>query len=172
MKQPEVESITDLPRRIIVTICFRLAAYNSDAWATDPSLLQAPFAVWTQSEMNLSIICATATGLQRYLKDFDTHFGGLNPDDSSYVARSQYGIASGKQNSHGFEMSVVNPTTVDIEEQDRASTTDIPTDKVLNRQHGSIRITKGDDGSSSIASNGSQQMIIRKDISWTVVPDD
>jgi hypothetical protein len=123
--------------------------------------------------MNISIICATATGLQKYLKDFDTHFGGLNPEDSSYAYGYRYGGASGRENSHGFEMTGVRITDTDANQRKPMETTSTATNKRLDRpvtrERRSIRAPRGD--ASSVSSHESRQMIIRKDMTWTVISE-
>ena len=89
---------------IIIAIAFRLATYSRHGLTTDPSLREAEFIAWTQTELNYSIISATIPGLLQFMRNLNTQFGGLTEQENV-----TYGKSSGKggSKSRSFPMSVL-----------------------------------------------------------------
>ena len=119
---------------MIIVIVFRLKTFSSAGFNTNPTLLQGEFIVWTQTELNYSLISATdRNAISHDQTVVDTrHLVGTSTDhrtktNTGHVGKK--GIISKPLDSHGGQE---------------------------------------DSRRTSIGSNDSQRMIIRKDITWTV----
>lgn len=168
------------PISMIFAIAFRLDAFDEAGWIADPTLLEASFIAWTQSELNYSIISATIPSFQNFLKNLNTQFGGLGVDESGYGDGSASGSRAHRGNNQSFHMSklrTTNGSRMEAEEEDY----DIGVAKSggdVGQEHGAASNTsaatvndgKGADAT-SIASDESQRMMIRKDITWHIVSE-
>ena len=76
---------------MIIPIAFRLATFDERGYTTNPTLLEDHFVVWTQTELNYSLISATIPTLRSVMNSLNTHFGGLGQTTSS---GSSYGYAN------------------------------------------------------------------------------
>lgn len=106
---------------MIFAIAFRLDAFDEAGWTADPTLLEASFIVWTQSELNCSIISATIPSFQNFFKNLNTQFGGLGVDESGYCDGSASGSHAHRGNDQSFHMSklrTTNGSRMEAEEED------------------------------------------------------
>ena len=172
---------------MIVPIVFRLLTFDKIGRSTNFTLLETVFIVWTQTELNYSLISATIPTLRPFVSNFNTQLGGVgNTDgygygtgsstidksngsyqmsnlksvDGSKVEKEQVkneaeDMRIGQNDSYSDDIQHTSEI-MDAEDSntDRKSNTaksDQPKDDVIN----------GD--STSVDSNDSRQMIIRKD---------
>ncbi|EXJ56542.1 hypothetical protein A1O7_06886 [Cladophialophora yegresii CBS 114405] len=67
----------------IIAICFRLANFDKPERVSNPTLAEAIFIVWTQTELCYSLISATIPSLRPFVTNLNTQFGGMGAADSS-----------------------------------------------------------------------------------------
>jgi hypothetical protein len=172
---------TDGLFRIIITIAFRLATFDEEAWTTNPTFSECLFVVWTQAELNYSIISATIPNLRPVMNSLNTQFGGLGPMSSDY-----YG--SGRRTNTNYELSNLrsaaskNSVSKNMANQDSAalegrsaakyrevwvSGSNVPgTEGPADDGRNTTRQISGD--ATSVGSNDSRRMIIRKDQTFDI----
>lgn len=86
---------------MIIPIVFRLATFDSSARNSDFFLAEDLFIVWTQTELNYSIISATIPTLRIFATTLNTQFGGLTA-----VERASYSDSGGKNSSRDHDQSI------------------------------------------------------------------
>ncbi|RMZ88474.1 hypothetical protein DV736_g4297, partial [Chaetothyriales sp. CBS 134916] len=74
---------------IISAIVCRLVTFDPAALTYNPSNREALFIVWTQTELNYSVITATIPGLLQFMRDLNTNFGGLTEQENLAYGKSQ-----------------------------------------------------------------------------------
>lgn len=90
--------------RIIIPIALRLATYDEAGLSDDPSLRETLFIIWTQTELNYSIVCAVIPGLLQFMRNLNTTFGDLREHGSkTYSSR--------RRSHHSFPMSALRSKT-------------------------------------------------------------
>jgi hypothetical protein len=130
------------------------------------------FVVWTQTELSYSIISATIPTLRPVMNNLNTQFGGLGPDTSAYGYRSGYSNSSGN-----YQMSNMNS----MDKKDMTTQQSLHRSHMDPREHeysygvgsgrNAIKQTParhGNGDATSVDSNDSRQMIIRKDTTYQV----
>jgi hypothetical protein len=153
---------------------FRLHTFDEPGYTRNPFLLEVPFIVWTQSEMAYSLISATIPVFQNFLRNLNTGFGGIGATGGGYG----YGYGSGnnsrvpKGSNMSYQMSKLRSAdkSVDIEEPEENR------DHVLTNGHGANNaphaLTTSRDAANgettSIGSDESRRMMIRKEVQWSV----
>jgi len=170
---------------MIVTIAFRLKTFDKAGLTSNPTLLEASFVAWTQSELNYSIISATIPSFQNFLKNLNTQFGGLGPDESAYG----YGSGSGSRahkHTNSFQMSKMrsaNKSRTEPEEDEYGigvAKSDGAAHPAQNHGLGSntsagTLTDRKESGTGadaiSIASDESRRMMIRKDVTWNIMTE-
>lgn len=151
-------------RRIIIPIAFRIAKYDRAGLTTDPTFREVPFVIWTQVEMHFSLISATIPVLRPVILNLSTSYSSLGPKESptSYAnSAGTYKLSTLKPASrsarNGMLLSESNPDgSVDLEV--------FPSSSIQDRNVKSRNSLQTD----SIGSHSSEQMIIRKQMSWRV----
>ncbi|KAJ9613053.1 hypothetical protein H2200_002994 [Cladophialophora chaetospira] len=145
---------------IIIAIGFRLGTFDQAGLTTDPSLRETLFIVWTQTELNYSLISASNPSLLQFMRNLNTHFGGVTERENA-----TYG--SHKSSSHSFPMSILRSGNKTNASQNRSHTHTGENDDVngygISRAKAPALKNKG-----SVGSGDSQKYIIQKDISYTV----
>jgi hypothetical protein len=174
-----------LCHRLIIVIAFRVATFDQRGYTTNPTLLEDLFIVWTQTELNYSIMSATIPALRPIMNDLNTQFGGLGQDADG--RGYGYGYAKASQNYQLSNLRSANASHHSKEEysakqsaavnaldgRDVAYSYDIwvrdTNGEAANQENGAQRDTKQASGDgTSVDSNDSRQMIIRKDTSFQV----
>jgi hypothetical protein len=177
-------------RSIIIFIGFRLHTFDQEGYTTNPFLLEAPFIAWTQSQITYSLISATIPTFQNFLKNLNTGFGGITSAAGGYG----YGYASGsgsanrtrnrQESNMSFQMSKLRSAnkSVGLEEPDEEPERELrhAPSKSSDAIHG---VTNGttmgpwstankdaanNGETTSIGSDESRRMMIRKEIQWSV----
>ncbi|KAJ9608559.1 hypothetical protein H2200_007547 [Cladophialophora chaetospira] len=69
---------------MIIPIAFRLAKFHPTGRSVDPFLVDSLFSVFTQVEMNYSLVSATIVALRPFATNMNTRFGGLGEGETSY----------------------------------------------------------------------------------------
>ena len=170
---------------MIIVIVFRLKTFSSAGFNTNPTLLQGEFIVWTQTELNYSLISATIPCLRPFITNLATHYGGFG---RSHHTGGSYGTKYGSHNAstnQSFQMNILkstdrhaishDQTVVDTrhlvgtstDHRTKTNTGHVGKKGIISKpldSHGG----QEDSRRTSIGSNDSQRMIIRKDITWTV----
>ena len=149
--------------RIIIAIGFRLGTFDKAGLTTDPSLRETLFIVWTQTELNYSLISASIPTLLQFMRNLNTHFGGVTEQE-----HATYG--SHKESSHSFPMSILrsgNKTSASqnashIGKEENGDTNNSVGYSVSRAKTPALK-NKG-----SMGSSDSQRRIIQKEISYTV----
>ena len=157
-------------RSIIVPIAFRLATYDQAGLTVDPTFKDVLFVVWTQVELHFSIISATIPVLRPVANNLNTSYSSLGP------AVSSTGYAG---SSRGYKLSTLKSASKIIGRSNalhsgKRATWEVPdagTGSAAFVNHGTeTRNTErhANPETDSIESHSSEQMIIRKKISWRV----
>jgi hypothetical protein len=157
-------------RSIIVPIAFRLATYDPAGLTLDPTFKEVLFVVWTQVELHFSIISATIPVLRPVANNLNTSYSSLGPIVSS---EDYAGSSSGYKLSTLKSASKITGRSTVLHLSNRATweTPDASAGSSAFVNHGpetrnaERRATPETD---SIESHSSEQMIIRKQISWRV----
>jgi hypothetical protein len=153
-------------------------------FTTDPTFDGVFFSVWTQVELTFSVITATTPCLKPFMSTIGTNWGEQPKTEftNSSVSGS-YGLRDlfGRSNNTMSQNTVRQPTS-GVEEQESQDAEDLPYEPVYGNKmnHRTLRgdsvshtvsvihgFTLGDDGVST-RSNDSQQMIIRKERTFSV----
>lgn len=164
---------------MVIAIAFQIHTFDQSGWTTDPLLFEAPFIAWSQSEMNYSLISATIPSFQSFLKNMNTQFGGIGPNEkSAYANNSATDSRIRKGSAATFEMGKVRSvnrksTIPEIDESNDFG--------AVGSRRGSAGIAEGrpsagtaggldtvNEEVASLHSNESGRMMIRKDVTWTV----
>ncbi|PMD54804.1 uncharacterized protein K444DRAFT_596532 [Hyaloscypha bicolor E] len=134
---------------LIIAIGFRLATFNVAGLTTNPTILQAEYITWTQTELAYSIIAATIPRLRPFIKKLATNYGASPANGYGAGHANETG---GDQQSGSFQMLTLRPKGKGDEYNYRIWSGGVP-----RRNNG--------------ASVDSQRMIIKKDLVWEVDPD-
>lgn len=167
---------------IIIFIAFRMDTFDSAGYTTNPYIREASFIAWTQSELNYSLISATIPTFQSFLKNLNTGFGGIGAGDGKYG----YGYGSGsgsrarKESHMSYQMSKMRSTNesvaIDEPHEELHSTRAQEQRANLDMNSGTTVaiVGQGNGGAAangettSIESDGSGKMMIRKDMQWSI----
>jgi hypothetical protein len=142
-------SKTNIARSLIIAIGFRLATFNVAGLTTNPTILQAEYITWTQTELAYSIIAATIPRLRPFIKKLATNYGASPANGYGAGHANETGD---DQQSGSFQMLTLRPKGKGDEYNYRIWSGGVP-----RRNNG--------------ASVDSQRMIIKKDLVWEVDPD-
>ena len=145
-------SKTDIARSLIVAIGFRLATFNVAGLTTNPTILQAEYITWTQTELAYSIIAATIPRLRPFIKKLATNYGA-NPANG--YGGGHANETGDEQQSGSLQMLTLRPKGKGDEYNYRIWSGGVP----------------GKTDVASVGSCDSQHMIIQKDLAWEVDPD-
>ncbi len=158
--------------RMIIIIAFRLATFDEAGLTTNPTLLQDLFVVWTQTELNYSLISATIPSLRPVMNNFNTQFGGLGQTSN----HDNYGY--GQPGSHPLSnlqsvttRSVRGKSVPTFDGNGDAYACDAwVTVEVVNDRAAKERVTTGrtSGDATSYDSNDSDRMVIKKDTTFLV----
>ncbi|KAB8292434.1 hypothetical protein EYC80_008160 [Monilinia laxa] len=166
---------------MIIAIAYRLATFDANGLTKNPSILEDKFIIWTQTELNYSVISAIIPSLRPFVKNLSTNYGqelggrsGYTLEDSQNYQLSNLGSVARKENSpqEARIRDDVNPDDYKFRvwgNQDRQGAS-AKKNKTLGEGCSRFRKTAVDEGvdSFSVDSGDSQRMIIQKDITWTV----
>lgn len=148
--------------RIIIPIAFRIATYDKTGVSDDPSLRQALFVVWTQTELNYSIICATIPSLLQFMRNLNTTFGGLKEQRTTTYVSCQRTASS-------FPMSVLRSTTETKISQRSRDRDEVEEITGLKNQGAPIATYTNSEKNNRAGSNESDgAMVIRKAVDYDV----
>jgi hypothetical protein len=139
----------------------------------DSTFREVLFVVWTQVELHLSIISATIPVLRPVVNNLNTSYSSLGP----IVSSTGYGGSSG-----AFKLSTLQPQLSITDRSYAASRSSKIIGQTSNADTGTSAFAYKNDQirtikrraspeTGSIESHGSEQMIIRKQISWRVEHD-
>lgn len=169
---------------MIIAIAYRLANFDANGLTKNPMFLEDKFIVWTQTELNYSVISAIIPSLRPFVKNLSTYYGqelggrsGYTLEDSENYQLSNLGSGFRDENRR-LDSRVGNDVDPDDykfrvwanEEGERRSA----------RKHKNVGESsngwpgKSSDGGTdglSVGSSDSQRMIIKKDTTWTVQMD-
>jgi hypothetical protein len=178
---------------VVITVAFRLATFIDSDRESNPTLTETLFIVWTQAESCYSLMSATVPCLRPFVINLNTHFGGLG------AGESQYGYSSGERSDNNtYELlkmksagkSGTTSTTGNEPHTDFATrqapaarldgTSDLYSYGVWAAPSLSSRAGRRISGmlndnakadATSVESNDSEKMIIRKDVTYSVHRD-
>ena len=160
-KRLRIKSTTNRPIRILIAIAFRLATFDEAGLTINPSLRETLFTVWTQTELNYSIISATIPSLLQFMKDLNTHFGGVTEQEAML-----YG--SNKRSKNSIPLSFLRSAKKSSPSQtveDGETTTIYPGNvgrSTVTARHPTIA------SKDSMGSSDSQRMIINKEVTYSI----
>lgn len=154
----------------IIPVAFRLATYDAAGLTVDPTFKEVLFVVWTQVELHFSIISATIPVLRPVANNLNTSYSSLGPVVSSE------GYAG---SSSGYKLSTLKSVSKMTGRSNAPHSSERATWETQNAGAGSSAFVNhgteaGNTGrratteTDSIESHSSEQMIIRKQISWRV----
>ncbi|KAM0723328.1 hypothetical protein Q7P37_001530 [Cladosporium fusiforme] len=155
---------------LIIPITFRLATHDPTGMTRDPTFRSVLFVVWTQVELHLTVITATIPVLRPVINNLNTSYSSLGPSGSSAdygTSQGTYKLSNLKKPSSRKAGSEATPCGSDVRGAQTLNTALVATSfaQDVNVKHGTAQDT------SSIESHGSEQMIIRKQMSWRVEHD-
>ena len=171
---------------MIIPIAFRVATFDERGWNTDPMFHEDLFIVWTQAELSYSVIAATIPTLRPMMNNLNTHFGGLGNGSGGYG----YGYRRNETDDYQMSnMGTVNNSKIrdqhsvkkavtTLEGRDAAYTHDVwapSTGAEVNSSQIGGKRNKGKQvggDATSVKSNDSRQMFIRKDMSFHIAYED
>ncbi|KAK3652949.1 hypothetical protein LTR56_004897 [Elasticomyces elasticus] len=166
---------------MIVIVALRLASFNQRGFATDPTLYQAEFISWTSTELNYSLISATIPIIRPFVNNLSTNYGGGQGSSghgrAGWSGGSYVRTGSNTKDNSTFELS-------SVQRSKRQRNSDLPglegpsygvqvqggkSQAPMIGNGGAREAVNGD--ATSVDSNDSQKMIIRKDVTWQVEQD-
>ena len=170
---------------MIAAIGLRLGIYNSTSQSTNPTLYEAQFIAWTQTEMNYSVISATIPTLRPLVNNLATYYGGGHGDSGNVYGDGSGGsfVRPGVSATHDgvYQMSSLkskawskNRDKPQNLEGNKGSTYSYGVAggrQGANTRHDGGVDTRHDLDGTSLGSNDSQKMIIRNDVTWQVQHD-
>ncbi|KAL1585241.1 hypothetical protein WHR41_05809 [Cladosporium halotolerans] len=149
---------------LIIPIAFQFANYDAAGLTTDPTFREALFVVWTQVEMHFSLISATIPVLRPVINNLNTSYSSLGPAGSSTAYTGSNDI---------YKMTTLKPLQRNalkgqsgnqIQETNLVTANSFASASATGNHTKTEAIAETD----SIESHGSEQMIIRKQLSWRV----
>jgi hypothetical protein len=140
---------------LIIAIACRLANFDANGLPTNPTLLQAKYIAWTQTELAYSIIAATIPRLRPFIMNLSTNYGGPQANGYGGYGSSYRNETSGNQ-SGSFQMTSLRPKGKGDEYKFRIWSDGVP--------------PKTTDAA-SVGSGDSKRMIIKKNLEWEVAAD-
>lgn len=170
-----------------ITIIFRLLTFDKNGRITNFTLLETVFIVWTQTELNYSLISATIPTLRPFVSNFNTQLGGIGNTDGYGYGTGSSTIAKSNGSYQMSRLKSVDGSKVEKEEIEddpkdtRLGTTDTYSDDVqhtseimdvedsnTNGKSNKVKLDQPKDDvingdATSVDSDDSRQMIIRKD---------
>lgn len=167
---------------MIIAISYRLATFDINGLTKNPMFLEDEFIIWTQTELNYSVISAIIPSLRPFVKNLSTYYG------QELGGRSGYTL----ENSENYQLSNLGSVLrKDTQQQEGRVREDVDPDdykfriwaneegrgpkKHKNIGEGSSRLWKESGGEAadglSVGSSDSQRMIIKKDTTWTIQMD-
>lgn len=186
-------------------MAFRLHTFDEAGLTVNPTLRETLFIVWSQAELDFSIVAATIPTLRRFVSGLATYYGALDQNKinggSGYEIRSEGEInmtpltstiksasREGRRPTQSdAAWSTPRPSSAKAEQSPGHTVPPNPTrnrslgnntdqqQQVLGRWNNNLTANEGftathvlAQDSNSVGSNDSQQMIITKDITWTV----
>ena len=179
---------------MIIPIVFRLSNFHESGRSSNMMLREDLFAVWTQTELSYSLVSGTIPSLRSFVNNLNTQFGGIGEGETSFG----YGYSknsSGQRSNSNYQMLDLKSTNRSNSQKDdqpvkqppnftgkpNAYTYDIwaPSTGVeasgsnVNAKNGTPKLgqprernVNGD--ATSVGSNDSQQLIIRKEMTYEV----
>lgn len=187
---------------MLFAIIFRLYAFDESGLTVNPTLLESVFVVWTQAELNFSLVACTIPTLRRFVSGLATYYGALDQnkatDGSGHELCSDNEFAMSplssavksadlnrrrpplSENSNSIRRSSFTPAEQNgsdgvlveprhnwpIVSNGNSQNLSIPTNFTGNEGITATHVMAQD--SNSVDSNDSQQMIIKKDVTWTI----
>jgi len=193
-------SSTNARSSLLVATGFRLASFDKLGFTVDPTLLEASYVCWTQTEMHYSVISATIPTATKFVKELNTHYGAAHGVPSNRNAYgSAYGSVShvkskrprGTMRSDDVPLSTLKPGRKKISgtadswdqfhylgsEEDVSNRNEIrgtrhpPDFSTEASARGPDQAKSRPVDSTSVESGESQRMIIRKSVAWHVRRD-
>lgn len=164
---------------LIVTIALRMVTFSKSGLTTNFTLAEASYIVWTETQINYSLISATIPILRPFINTLSTNYG--------IGAATEYSAsASGNATvSNAYMMSSLRSDRRKSRQdsiargQEPGRTFKAETNafaysgKAGEASTGDSRLSSRiDKDAESRASNESQRMIIRKDVEWDVQTED
>ncbi|KAF7867531.1 uncharacterized protein EAF02_009722 [Botrytis sinoallii] len=167
---------------VIIAIAYRLARFDVNGLTTNPMFLEDEFIIWTQSEMNYSVIAAIIPSLRPFVKNLSTYYGqelggrsGYTLEDSENYQLSNLGSAMRNESHHRESRIRADVDPDDYKFRVWANEPELGARKGKNPGEGGSKLWNkaGEEGTDglSVGSSDSQRMIIKKDTTWTVQMD-
>ena len=148
--------------RILIPIAFRLATFDRAGLTDNPSIRETLFIVWTQTELNYSIISATIPSLLQFMRDLNTHFGGLTEQEAMTNGTH-------KRSNLSIPMSILSAANKTSAWRSASQTAE--EGEAITNCHGHSAVAARHPflaSKDSMGSNDSQRMIIQKEVTYTV----
>jgi hypothetical protein len=169
---------------MIIATAFRIATFDQTGWTTNPTIREDLFIVWTQTELDYSIISATIPILRPFMQNLNSQFGGMGKTSNGYGYGYEHSSHRGYQLSNmksadksrsgnevepGKSTGALDPQPHDYNYEIWANTQnqgELPAERKTERRNPSKDEANGD--TTSVDSNDSQRLIIRKDVTFQV----
>ena len=161
---------------MIVIIAFRLSSFDADGLSENPTLRESQFITWTSAELHYSVVAATIPILRPFMSNLSTNYGaGQGPESNAYGqgTKRSHGHSitrprDKRTSPQGFEMHSIAAESKEMG-QHPGPRTERPQCRAKTASPFGYSFDKPKDAETgSTASNESQKMIIRKDITWQV----
>nr|OQO10335.1 hypothetical protein B0A51_18303 [Rachicladosporium sp. CCFEE 5018] len=162
---------------MIVIVALRLSSFDESGMRLDPTLLEAQFIAWTSAELNYSIISATIPILRPFIATLSTTYGGQGGFSGDAYGSSWSGGKGSSSAARGGATRSIPMNLLNRSRNGRNTTRSwLEGDKegagtsTAHAEHPTYGTRQKDIGdATSVESDDSQRMIIRKDVSWNVV---
>lgn len=171
--------------RVIAWTILRMVHLRSALRSADPTFNDTLASIWMQVQLDHSIMACTVPCLKPFMVACNTGWGRVlaQPSKASTLRSGSYGLRSLQKNlgRKGTQNSQEDAKIEDQYQKDGYGDDDDVTSRKQPRSHiknESVAISNNrdpngaDETSQSVASNDSQQMIIRREVMWTVTYDD
>ena len=153
---------THTPHSLIIFTGLRLGSFTHTGFPSNFTLREAPYICWTQAELSYSIIAATIPTARRLMLDFITYYNGGNFGTSGTRTGVSRGAAGGNSHSQGEGIQMRSFRSTGRRKSD------------MGYAGGTLRERGGErerDGEGVAGDGDSQEMIIRKDVTYQVDKD-
>lgn len=163
-------------QRVVLPIIYHLKAFDESGRASNVTLADSLFIVWTQTELNYAIIAATIPVLRPFSNNLNTQFGGLGESETAYGYNSQ-GSKSRSRSERSYALSQLRSkdSRGDIKTSSNALTapifapaTEYTFEVSVSRRHTGQTTEETASEIVQRGSNESERLMITKAVAYTV----
>lgn len=165
----------------MIPIIFHLRTFDEFGRASNVTIVDTLFIVWTQTELNYAIIAATIPVLRPFTNNLNTQFGGLGESETAYGYNSQESKSQSKT-IKSYELSQLRSRQSRSDAKTGASKLTAPTFAPAAEYAYEVSVSRRYSGQAteeaeseiahrdtrSLTSNGSERLMITKAVAYAV----